>query len=308
MERLILANPRGFCAGVERAILIVKRCLEIYGKPVYVRHQIVHNTHVIKDLESKGAIFIEDLDQIPNNAKAVIFSAHGTPPEVISKAKSKGLNLVDAVCPLVSKVHFEADRYFKEGYEIVLIGHAGHQEVIGTRGYAPMHLVQNVEDTKKLELKSEKKIYLTQTTLSVDDTKEIVKALKIKYPKINSPPKEDICYATTNRQEAVKKLAKQTELILVVGSKNSSNSNRLVETAKKEGINSELIEDESFIDLNKLSKAKNVGLTAGASAPEKLIQKIIEKIKSSFPETKIETLNITQENMTFPLPTELKRS
>jgi len=299
--KIILASPRGFCAGVSRAIDIVEKALEFFGKPVYVRHEIVHNKHVVDDLKQKGAIFVEELKDVPENS-IVIFSAHGVPPAVKEEAMKRNLRTIDATCPLVAKVHWEAIKYTKEGYELVLIGHKGHPEVEGTMGEAPMHLVENVNDVEKLNI-SGKIAVLTQTTLSVDETKDIMEALRRKFRTIATPPREDICYATTNRQNAVKELAKKCELVLVVGSQNSSNSKRLVETAIKEGMKAHLINDKNGIKEEWLN-AKTIGITSGASAPEKLVQEVIEFFRERN-NIVIEQLETVREDITFPLPREL---
>ena len=299
VKKIILTKPRGFCAGVDRAIEIVEKALKIYN-PVYVKHQIVHNIYVIKDLEKKGAIFVEELDEIPDN-NLVIFSAHGVSPKVREEAKKRNLNILDATCPLVTKVHLEAIRYNKEGYSIILIGHKGHQEVLGTMEEAPMFLVGNINDVNNLKINSDKIAYITQTTLSLDDTKNIADALKKKYPNIESPKSNDICYATQNRQNAVKELAKKCDLILVIGSKNSSNSNRLVETAKLHGCDSYLIEDKNSINQEWLKNVENLGVTSGASAPEFLVEELINYLKNKF-NCEIESQNVIEENVKFTLP------
>lgn len=308
LQKIILANPRGFCAGVDRAITIVEEALALFGTPIYVRHQIVHNEFVVKMLEQKGVIFVEELSDIPDGSN-VIFSAHGIPPSVREEATKKHLNTIDATCPLVTKVHMEALKYQKEGKEIILIGHKGHQEVIGTMGHAPMHLVQSVEDVKTLTIETSKEIAcITQTTLSLDDTAEIMNALKEKYPDIKTLPKKDICYATQNRQNAVKELAKQTDLILVVGSHNSSNSNRLVDTAQRYGTNAYLLPELENLDIDWFDNVKHVGITSGASVPEELVEKLIQWIKNQFPEAKEEFLTTIEENVRFPLPKELVKT
>ncbi|MBI2667838.1 4-hydroxy-3-methylbut-2-enyl diphosphate reductase [Candidatus Woesearchaeota archaeon] len=299
VKNIILIKPRGFCAGVNRAIEIVENALKIHN-PVYVKHQIVHNNYVIKDLEKKGAIFVEELNEIPDN-NLVIFSAHGVSPKVREEAEKRNLNILDATCPLVTKVHLEAIRYNKEGYSIILIGHKGHQEVIGTIDEAPMFLVGNINDVDNLKINSDKIAYITQTTLSLDDTKNIVDALKKKYPNIESPKSNDICYATQNRQNAVKELAKRCDLILVIGSKNSSNSNRLVETAKLHLCNSYLIEDKDSINQEWLENVENLGITSGASAPEFLVEELINYLKNKF-NCEIEYQNVIEENVKFTLP------
>lgn len=304
VKKIILAQPRGFCAGVDRAIEIVEESLNLYEKPVYVRHAIVHNSHVVGDLEKKGAIFIESLENIPENS-LVIFSAHGIPPEVIKEAEKRNLKFIDATCPLVTKIHLEAKRYHNEGYSIILIGHKNHQEVLGTMGYAPMTLVETKEDVKKLKIKNEKIICLTQTTLSLDDTKGILKAIKQKYPQLETPKKEDICYATQNRQNAVKELSKKTGLILVIGDKESSNSNRLVETAVNNGCSSFLIKNKDSIKEEWLN-SEIIGLTSGASVPESLIQDTINYFKKFNPNLKVEILGNVEEDVKFLMPPQLE--
>lgn len=278
VKKVLLATPRGFCAGVARAIKAVEDTLRIFGRPIYVRHEIVHNKHVVADLAAKGAITIEDLDEAPEGA-VVVFSAHGSPPTYYAEAKRRHIRLIDATCPLVAKVHLEVVRYLKEGYAIVYIGHRGHIEGLGVLGEAEdmaIPLVETVADIEKLDIGNpEKLIYLTQTTLSVDDTKAVVDALKKKYPQIIAPPLSDICFATTNRQEAVKALAKVTDLILILGSKNSSNSIRLMETARAAGVKAYLIDDISELDALWLVDVETVGISAGASAPEKLVQGVV---------------------------------
>ncbi len=309
---ILLANPRGFCAGVERAIEIVEKSLEKYGAPVYVRHEIVHNKYVIESLKAKGAIFVDELDKVPDD-RPVVFSAHGVPKSVPLEAQNRNMVYVDATCPLVSKVHREAENHHKKGRHIIMIGHKGHPEVIGTMGQLPVGEVTLVEDIGDVEdLKNNPDIagkelsYVTQTTLSIDDSLEIINELKARFPNICEPKKEDICYATTNRQEAVKKIAEKSDLIFVVGSPNSSNSNRLKETAVKYGCaKSYLVENDSKIDLNQLDGVQILGITAGASAPEILIDNIIAKIKTKF-EVTIEILNIGDENVKFKLPNILK--
>jgi len=302
--KILLAEPRGFCAGVVRAIEIVEKALKKYGSPVYVRHEIVHNKHVVEDLKQKGAIFVEELDDIKDNTRPVIFSAHGVPKKVPEEAENKKMFYVDATCPLVTKVHREAERHNKNGYKIILIGHKGHPEVIGTMGQIPeknIILVENIEDANNVNL-SGPVAYVTQTTLSVDDTKDIIDVLKKKFPNIRGPIKEDICYATTNRQEAVKKIAPLCDMFFVIGSRNSSNSKRLVEVAKKAGcINAELINFEEKLPIEKIINYEKVGLTSGASAPEKLVQDFISEIKK-YANVNIEEFVSTNENVTFKLP------
>lgn len=303
--KIILAQPRGFCAGVERAIEIVEKSLQKFGAPVYVRHDIVHNKYVLADLTKKGAIFVKELDEVPDNMP-VVFSAHGVPKSVIAEAKRRNLFYVDAVCPLVSKVHYEAEAHHRNGERVILIGHAGHPEVIGTMGQLPkgvITLVQTKEDIATLDISPDEKVsYITQTTLSVDDTKDIVAALKNRFPQATSPKKEDICYATTNRQAAVRYLAPKVDAIVVIGSKTSSNSNRLVEVAKTYGCTRTfLVDSADEIDWDSLQYTATLGLTAGASAPEILVQSVIEKAKKLFDVT-IETMTVAEENVTFNIP------
>ena len=277
VKRIVLASPRGWCAGVERAVETVERVLEQRGAPVYVRKQIVHNAHVVRDLEARGAVFVDDVDEVPEGAP-VVFSAHGIAPAVHAAAEARGLATIDATCPLVSKVHAEARHYAARGYTIVLVGHAGHEEVEGTMGEAPeaIVLVQSVEEAERLELPADRPLaYLTQTTLSVDETSAIVDVLRRRYPHVEAPPKEDICYATTNRQAAVKDMLGDVELLLVIGSRNSSNSNRLVEVARAGGGESHLVEDAGAIEEGWLDGVESVGLTSGASAPESLVQDVL---------------------------------
>ena len=308
--KVYLASPRGFCAGVERAIEIVNRSLNKYGKPVYVRHEIVHNKYVVEDLKKKGAIFVEELDEIKDKSRPVIFSAHGVPKSVPEDAKIKNLSYVDATCPLVSKVHRESEQLFKNGFDIVLIGHKNHPEVIGTMGQLPegaVKLVETINDVEKLKIDSFKKplAYITQTTLSVDDTTEIIITLKNKFPNIKEPIKEDICYATTNRQNAVKSMASKCDMLFVIGSRNSSNSVRLVEVAKKSGCQkSMLIHSDQNLPIDEIKKCKNIGITSGASAPEELVQNLIKQIKENCNVT-IEEIIVAKENVTFKLPKEL---
>ena len=285
--KIYLASPRGFCAGVDRAIEIVKKSIDKFGSPVYVRHEIVHNKHVVESLKKIGAIFVEEISEIKDKSRPVIFSAHGVPKKVPKEAEELNMKYVDATCPLVSKVHREAENMYKSGYHIILIGHKGHPEVIGTMGQIPENgitLVETIEDVEKIIFKKDEKLsFITQTTLSVDDTKEIIECLKKRFPKINEPKKEDICYATTNRQAAVKKIAKLCDMFFVIGSRNSSNSKRLVEVASKAGCNqSELIHSESDIPLDKIGKCKTIGISSGASAPEIIVQDFISKIKEKY--------------------------
>ena len=286
VKEIHLANPRGFCAGVDRAIEMVELALEKWGSPIYVRHEIVHNKHVVHDLKKKGAVFVEELEECPAD-RPVIFSAHGVPKFVPEEAKRRQMLFVDATCPLVTKVHNEIKRYNDNGYKIIMIGHRGHPETIGTMGQLPegeVLLVENKADVDKISLPKHTKLaYVTQTTLSVDDTKDIALALNKKFPSIENPKKEDICYATTNRQEEVKRLVKYVDLILVVGSENSSNSQRLVDVARDGGcVEAFLIEDYKKIDWGKVAKANSIGITSGASAPDHLVQEVISKIQENF--------------------------
>jgi len=304
--KIYLASPRGFCAGVDRAIEIVKKSIDKFGSPVYVRHEIVHNKHVVESLKKIGAIFVEEISEIKDKSRPVIFSAHGVPKKVPKEAEELNMKYVDATCPLVSKVHREAENMHKNGYHIILIGHKGHPEVIGTMGQIPENgitLVETIEDVKKIIFKKDEKLsFITQTTLSVDDTKEIIECLKKRFPQINEPKKEDICYATTNRQAAVKKIAKLCDMFFVIGSRNSSNSKRLVEVACKAGCNqSELIHSESDIPLDKIGKCKTIGISSGASAPEIIVQDFISKIKEKY-EVQIEEVEIVKENVFFKIP------
>ena len=307
--KILLAAPRGFCAGVERAIEIVKKSINKYGAPVYVRHEIVHNKHVVDSLKKIGAVFVEELGEIKDKTRPVIFSAHGVPKSVPLEAEDYKMEYIDATCPLVSKVHREAENLHKAGYHIVLIGHHNHPEVIGTMGQLPIgsiDLIQNEIDVENYNLEGSKKIaYVTQTTLSVDDTKNIIAALKVKYPKIKEPFKEDICYATTNRQSAVKKIAENCDMFFVLGSRNSSNSVRLVEVAQQSGCPaSELIHSESPVPYSKIKNCKTIGISSGASAPEVLVNNFIDKIKSEF-DVKIEEVEIEKENIVFKVPGKL---
>ena len=304
--KIYLASPRGFCAGVDRAIEIVKKSIDKFGSPVYVRHEIVHNKHVVESLKKIGAIFVEEISEIKDKSRPVIFSAHGVPKKVPKEAEELNMKYVDATCPLVSKVHREAENMHKNGYHIILIGHKGHPEVIGTMGQIPVDgitLVETIEDVEKIVFKKDEKLaFITQTTLSVDDTKEIIECLKKRFPQINEPKKEDICYATTNRQAAVKKIAKLCDMFFVIGSRNSSNSKRLVEVASKAGCNqSELIHSESDIPLDKIGKCKTIGISSGASAPEIIVQDFISKIKEKY-EVQIEEVEIVKENVFFKIP------
>ena len=307
--KILLAAPRGFCAGVDRAIEIVKKSLDKYGSPVYVRHEIVHNKHVVDSLKKIGAIFVEELEEIKDKTRPVIFSAHGVPKSVPKEASNLNMNYVDATCPLVSKVHREAEHLYKKNIQILLIGHKNHPEVIGTMGQLPngsIDLIENLEDAKKYSKKNNKGLaYITQTTLSVDDTKEIINVLKLKFPDIHEPKKEDICYATTNRQAAVKKIAKNCEMFFVIGSRNSSNSVRLVEVAKNNGcLKSELIHSGSIVPFDNIANCKTIGISSGASAPEILVEEFINKLKKEFT-VEIEEVEIVKEDITFKIPGKL---
>lgn len=309
---LFLASPRGFCAGVDRAIQIVEKALERYGAPVYVRHEIVHNRYVVDGLRAKGAVFVEELDEIPDDGQPVIFSAHGVPKSVPENAQERNMFYIDATCPLVSKVHREAERHAATGRQIILIGHAGHPEVIGTMGQLPQGavlLVETVDDVQKLEVADvENLAYCTQTTLSVDDTSQVVDALKARFPNIQAPHREDICYATTNRQAAVKAIADRCEAMLVIGAPNSSNSNRLVEVALSYGCRKAmLIQRANEIPADWLSDVKTLGLTAGASAPEILVDEVIEALGKQF-SVKVEEVRIAEENVIFNIPRVLREA
>ncbi len=305
--KIFLAAPRGFCAGVDRAIEIVKKTLDRYGSPVYVRHEIVHNKNVVEDLKNLGAIFVEEISEIEDKSRPVIFSAHGVPKKVPEEANLKKIFYIDATCPLVSKVHRETEQLYKKGFDIVLIGHKNHPEVIGTMGQLPsgsIKLIEKKEEVENLNF-SKPLAYVTQTTLSVDDTKEIIDALKAKFPEIKGPIKEDICYATTNRQAAVKRVAPDCEMFFVIGSRNSSNSARLVEVAKKSGCkNSELIFYGKRAPLHKIKNCKTIGLSSGASAPEELVQNFISEIKNDM-DVSIEEVVTAKEKVVFKLPKEL---
>ena len=306
--KILLAAPRGFCAGVERAIEIVKKSIDKYGAPVYVRHEIVHNKHVVDNLKKIGAIFVEELNEIKDKTRPVIFSAHGVPKSVPEEASNYKMEYIDATCPLVSKVHREAENLNKNGVHVLLIGHKNHPEVIGTMGQLPkgeIDLIESIEDVKNYNNKKEKLAFVTQTTLSVDDTKEIISALKSKFPEIREPKKEDICYATTNRQSAVKKIAEECDMFFVIGSRNSSNSLRLVEVAKNSGcINSRLIHSKSSIPFEEIEKIKTIGISSGASAPEILVDNFINNLKKQFT-VKIDEVEIVKENITFKIPGKL---
>jgi 4-hydroxy-3-methylbut-2-enyl diphosphate reductase len=308
VERVLLASPRGYCAGVERAVETVERALEHYGAPVYVRKQIVHNIHVVRDLESRGAIFVDQETEVPA-AATLVYSAHGVAPSVHANSARLGHDVIDATCPLVTKVHVQARRYAAEGYTVILIGHAGHEEVEGTMGEAPEStmLVETGEDVDALDLPADAKLaYVTQTTLSVDETAEIITALRRRFPEIHAPKKEDICYATSNRQWAVKEMLPEIDVLLVIGSRNSSNSNRLVETARAAGVPGYLIDDESEIDERWLGTATTVGVTSGASAPERLVERVCAWFRERGVQ-RIEAFRMVDEDVTFKLPVELRR-
>ena len=307
--KVYLASPRGFCAGVDRAIEIVKKSLEKYGSPVYVRHEIVHNKHVVESLKKIGAIFVEELDEIKDKSRPVIFSAHGVPKSIPAQANDLKMEYIDATCPLVSKVHREAENHNRKGDHILLIGHRNHPEVIGTMGQIQnggIDLIESVDDAKNYQNISNKELaYVTQTTLSVDDTKEIITVLKKRFPRIKEPKKDDICYATTNRQSAVKKIASFCDMFFVIGSRNSSNSVRLVEVAKKSGCeNSLLIHSESEIPFDKIDACKTIGISSGASAPEILVEEFIKNLKKRY-QIEIENTEVIKEDVTFKIPGKL---
>jgi 4-hydroxy-3-methylbut-2-enyl diphosphate reductase len=308
VKKVLLASPRGYCAGVERAVETVEKALELYGAPVYVRKQIVHNLHVVRDLEARGAIFVDEAAEVPEG-QTVVFSAHGVSPAVRATAVERQLQTIDATCPLVTKVHVQARRYANEGYTVVLIGHADHEEVVGTMGEAPeaIVLVESVEDVDRLAFAPGTRLaYVTQTTLSIDETKEIITALRQRFPDIHAPKKEDICYATSNRQWAVKEMLGEVDLLLVIGSRNSSNSNRLVEVARAGGVASYLIDDASEIDESWFDGVEIVGITSGASAPERLVQGACDWFRS-LGVTEIEPYRLVDEDVEFRLPVELRR-
>ncbi len=308
VSRVLLASPRGYCAGVERAVETVEKALDLYGPPVYVRKQIVHNLHVVRDLEARGAVFVDDEREVPVG-ETVVFSAHGVAPSVQANAAARGLQTLDATCPLVTKVHVQARRYAEAGYTIVLVGHEGHEEVVGTMGEAPgsIVLVESVADVEALEFAEDAQLaYVTQTTLSVDETGEIIAALRRRFPAIYAPKKEDICYATSNRQWAVKEMLSEIDLLLVIGSRNSSNSNRLVETARAGGVDAYLIDDAAEIDERWLDVASVVGVTSGASAPEKLVAEVCDWFRERGVD-EIEPYRLVNEDVEFRLPVELRR-
>jgi 4-hydroxy-3-methylbut-2-en-1-yl diphosphate reductase len=306
-KRVLVASPRSFCAGVVRAIDIVEKLLEKHGPPVYVRHEIVHNVHVVRDLEARGAVFVNSEDEVPEG-ELVVLSAHGVAPQVYEKCRERGLRIVDAVCPLVSKVHAEARRYAARGFKIALVGHAGHVEVEGTMGEAPdsIVLVETPEDARDLDVEGDRPLaYLTQTTLSLDDTSEVVDALRERVPALVGPPSADICYATQNRQDAVKRICEEASLVLVVGSTTSSNANRLVEVARSRGADAYLIDDETDLDPAWLEGHESVGLTAGASSPEVLVDRVIDRL-AEFGFDQREDVEIAREDVFFRLPAELR--
>ena len=306
-KKILLLSPRGFCAGVVRAIDVVKIALEIYGRPIYVRKEIVHNRHVVEELRAAGAVFVEELAEVPEGAR-VIFSAHGVSPAVRQIAKARGLNVIDATCPLVTKVHLEAVKFARLGYTIVLIGHKDHDEVVGTLGEAPENsvLVETAADMEQLRIADPSKVcYLTQTTLSLDETKDVIDALRRKYPEIKGPPGQDICYATENRQLGVKAVAREADLLLVVGSKNSSNSLRLVEVSRQAGVAAYLVDDHLEVKPEWMHSAEAVAVTAGASAPEVLVRALIEDLQQRFGFGAVEEVQLKEEDVRFSLPSEL---
>ena len=308
IKKIMLAVPRGFCAGVDRAIDVVEAALDIFGPPVYVKHAIVHNLHVVEDLKVKGAIFVEDLDEIPGK-QVVVFSAHGTDPLLKDEAKKRGHKVIDATCPLVTKVHLEAQRYVREGYFVIYVGHRDHPEPIGVFGEVPkgtITLIERADEVKGLNVPQEEKlVYLTQTTLSISDTRETVEKLKDRFRNIIAPPSSDICYATTNRQKAARELAQKCDLVLVVGSKTSSNSQRLREVCEEEGTKAHLIDDETMINPDWFKNVRTLGITSGASAPEYLVNQLVQFLKSKNPKAIVENLEIMREEIKFPLPDDL---
>jgi 4-hydroxy-3-methylbut-2-en-1-yl diphosphate reductase len=308
VTRVLLASPRGYCAGVERAVETVELALAHYGAPIYVRKQIVHNAHVVRDLEARGAVFVDDESEVPEGA-TIVYSAHGVAPSVHRRSGELRHNVIDATCPLVTKVHVQAKRYAAAGYTVILIGHAGHEEVVGTMGEAPEStvLVESVEDVGRLQFPPGTRLaYITQTTLSVDETREVITALRARFPDIYAPKKEDICYATSNRQWAVKEMLEQIDLLLVIGSRNSSNSNRLVDVSRANGVASYLIDDETDIDPAWLEGVGTVGVTSGASAPEKLVARVCDWFRARGVDL-IEPYQMVDEDVTFRLPVELRR-
>jgi 4-hydroxy-3-methylbut-2-enyl diphosphate reductase len=308
VKKVLLASPRGYCAGVERAVETVERALSLYGPPVYVRKQIVHNLHVVRDLEARGAVFVDEETEVPEG-ETVVFSAHGVAPSVQRNAAERNLNTIDATCPLVTKVHVQARRYAAAGFTVILIGHAGHEEVVGTMGEAPesIVLVESVADVDALDFTGDARLaYVTQTTLSVDETAEIITALRTRFPASHAPKKEDICYATSNRQWAVKEMLAEIDLLLVIGSRNSSNSNRLVEVAHANGVASHLIDDETEIDESWMDGVEVVGVTSGASAPERLVDRVCDWFRGRGV-SDIEPYRLVEEDVEFRLPVELRR-
>jgi 4-hydroxy-3-methylbut-2-enyl diphosphate reductase len=307
-KKIYLIAPRGFCAGVTRAVDTVTLAIEKFGAPVYVKHEIVHNKHVIDELKVKGAVFIEDLNEVPND-RPLIFSAHGVSKKITNQAKKEKSEIIDATCPLVTKVHIQALKFYNRGYKIILIGHKNHPEVEGTMGQVPEEdiiLVENVQDVEKLELTNDKIAYITQTTLSVEDTSMVINKLKSKFPYIESSPKEDICYATTNRQNAVKEFAGDCDAFIVVGSSNSSNSNRLVEVAKNSGcLKSNLIEDAASLNVDEYRNYNSIGISSGASVPDILVMSVIDKLKDSY-ELDVEEMTLGDENVSFRIPSSLR--
>ncbi len=308
LRKILLSYPRGFCAGVDRAIDVVETTLEIFGPPVYVKHAIVHNIHVVENLKIKGAVFVEDLGEVPPQS-VLVFSAHGTDPRIKEEAQRRGHKVIDATCPLVTKVHLEAQRYVREGYFVIYVGHRDHPEGIGVMGEVPEGWITLIEEEKEVESLSppqeEKLVYLTQTTLSIADVSKTIEALKKRFPKIIEPPASDICYATTNRQKAARELAKKSDLVLVIGSKTSSNSNRLVEVCRDEGTRAYLIDDESQVKDQWFGDAATFGVTSGASAPEYLVENLINFLLSKNPGAKVEKLDVLREEIKFPLPDDL---
>jgi 4-hydroxy-3-methylbut-2-en-1-yl diphosphate reductase len=309
LRKVILAAPRGYCAGVDRAVDVVERALRIYGKPVYVRKQIVHNIHVVRDLERKGAVFVDEETEVPE-AATVVLSAHGVAPEVYANSASRELRVIDATCPLVTKVHLEARRFARDGSTILLIGHEGHEEVIGTSGEAPEHirLVGDVEEARTVDVPDPSRVaYLSQTTLSVDETNRVIDVLRERFPDIQAPPRDDICYATQNRQDAVKEVARRADVVLVIGSDNSSNSNRLVEVSRALGTPAHLIDDQTEIDPAWMEGAQTVGVTSGASAPEWLVERVVSHLRELGADD-VEELRVTEEHMAFGLPRGVRES
>ncbi len=302
---IFLARTQGFCAGVASAVEIVEKALEKYGAPLYVYHEIVHNTYVVADFKKRGVVFVESLDEVPSGSR-IIFSAHGIPPRVIEDAQTRGLQFVDATCPLVTKVHKEAIKFSEKKHEIVLIGHKGHQELTGTAGYVDqdlLHIIETEQDVEGLDISPDKDVaYLTQTTLSVDETAGIINKLKAKFPHLIAPPRADICYATQNRQDAVKDLAKTCDIIIICGSPNSSNSNRLRETGANQGVESYIIDRAEEFDVTKLAGKKKVGISSGASVPRWIVDELVERIKKSFPSASVHFFDNPEKNIVFPLP------